>query len=830
MRERLAALYYRTVLDHPWWVLAVVLALLAGAVYKAGDFRLDASADSLILEGDDDLRYYRESVSRYGSGEFLVVTYTPREDLFSDGTLAHLKRLRDGLAGLPQVSSVMSILDVPLIESPPVTLAEIQEHTRTLLDADTDRTLAKREFQTSPVYRQLVMNEPGTTTALLANLHGDVEAGDLLQRREELRRKRDETGLSGAEAEELARVTAQYATASAAVQAARKQTVADVRAVLDHYRDRAEIFLGGVPMIAVDMIEYVRDDIRTFSAGVGLFIVVLLAFSFRRLRWVVVPAATCALVAIVMAGFLGYVQWPVTVVSSNFISLILIITLSLSIHLIERHRELHQLDPAGSQRALLQETLRTKFLPSLYAVLTTMVSFASMAISDIRPVIDFGLMMFWGMVFALVVTFLLFPAGLAPMPPGPPPAVRRDLTARFNAQVAGMVSRAPGAIAAVFAVLVAVSLFGISRLTVENRFIDYFKDSTEIYQGMVVIDKELGGTTPLDVIVDAPRSFFEELEDDEEFELPASMRLEGGLSATSYWYNVFQLDEVHAIHDYLESLPETGKVLSLSSSMRMAQIINGGQPLDNFSMAVMHRLLPDEVKAVLFDPYMSADGNQLRFSVRVIDSDPNLSRDALLKQIGSDLVEKIGLEPEQVRLAGALVLYNNVLQSLFGSQAQTLGLVFVLISLMIFALFRNWKMALIGAVPTLVAAGMVLGLIGLLGIPLDIMTITIASITIGIGVDNTIHYSYRFRDEVERNGPEGAVARSHASVGRAMFYTTLVVTLGFSIMALSNFMPTIYFGLFTGVAMLFALAANLTLLPVLLTWVRPFAPRPSTGA
>lgn len=824
MREMLAAAYFRLVLHAPWLVGLLIVVAAVAAAYELRQFRLDASADSLILEGDEDLRYYRTVVGKYGNEESLVIAYTPKADLFSDEALSDLKSLKDELEALEPIRSVTSILDVPLIDSPRVTLSEIQQERRTLLDEDTDRTLAKKEFQTSPVYRELVMSPDGRTTAMLLTLQTDAETQALFKRRNELRTLRDEQGLDDSQAAELEKVSAAYASASMVRQSGMKDTVAEVREVLDAHRDQARIILGGVPMIAVDMIEYVRSDIRVFGVGVGLFMILLLALSFRRLRWVIVPALTCAMIALAMSGFLAFMQWPVTVVSSNFISLILIISLSLGIHLIERHRELHREHPDRSQSFLIEQTVRSKLMPSLYAVLTTLVSFASMVVSDIRPVIDFGLMMSWGMVFALVLTFVMFPAALAPLTPGPVPTVGRDLTARFNAFFAELVERRRTWVGLGFLVLVGVSLVGISRLTVENRFIDYFKPSTEIYQGMVVIDKELGGTTPLDVIIDAPPSFYAELEEEDEFEDDLGLELEGdaGLSSTSYWFNEWQLDEVHKIHDYLESLPETGKVLSLSSSMRMARMLNGDEPLSNFVLSVVHRMLPEQIKKTLFDPYMSDDGNQLRFSVRIIDSDPNLSRNALLTKIRGELVSEVGLEPEQVNLAGGLVLYNNVLQSLFGSQAQTLAAVFVVISLMMLFLFRNVKMALIGAIPTLVAAGMVLGLIGLIGIPLDIMTITIASITIGIGVDNTIHYSYRFRDEVADKGYEGAVSRSHASVGRAMFYTTVVVTLGFSIMALSNFMPTIYFGLFTGVAMLFALLANLSLLPSLLMWVRPF--------
>jgi predicted RND superfamily exporter protein len=378
----------------------------------------------------------------------------------------------------------------------------------------------------------------------------------------------------------------------------------------------------------------------------------------------------------------------------------------------------------------------------------------------------------------------------------------------------------------VYALLFVLGVAGLFRLTVENRFIDYFKDSTEIYQGMLLIDRKLGGTTPLDVIIDPDSSFREFMAEQADAEAePDPLFAEeesAGISGESYWFNMFQLPEADRIHQYLDALPETGKVLSISTTMALLTMLNGDEPLDNLSLAVMHKRLPDDIRDALFNPYMSEDGNQLRFAIRVIDSDPDLKRDELIKRIRTDLVGTLGLEEEQVHLSGMLVLYNNVLQSLFRSQILTLSMVFVAIMAMLLVLFRDWKLAAIGVVPTVLAAILILGIMGWFGIPLDIMTITIAAITIGIGVDNTIHYVHRVREEFEQDRSYwGAVQRSHGSVGRAIYYTSVTVTLGFSILVLSNFIPTIYFGILTGLAMLIALIANLTLLPLLIVAFKP---------
>ena len=820
MLERLAAAYYRLTLGHVWLVTVAVVLLLAGAAYYAQDFRLDASSDSLVLEGDADMQYYREIRARYGADDFLIVTYTPDEELFSDASIDRLASMRDDLAELDFVSGVFSMLDVPLIDSPRQTLSDIASGTRTLQDDDVDRDLVREEFRTSPLYRDLLMNRDADTTAMLVTLQADEELTELGQRRDELRLQRADEGLDAAEQEELAEVEAAYTRRSAALQADLEAAIADVRMILDDYRDGARIHLGGVPMITADMIEFVRGDIRTFGIAVAVFIVALLAVAFARVRWVVVPSAICAGVALGMVGFLGFMGWPVTVVSSNFISLVLIITLSLLVHLIVRHRELHALSPDAPQSQLLRETIDSKFKPSFFTAITTFVAFAALMLADIRPVIDFGLMMACAVAFSFVLAFVLFPVMLARTQPGPTPRPRADITASIMRGFARLVDRRAAGVWVVFAVVAVVAVVGMTRLSVENRFIDYFHSSTEIHQGMVLIDQELGGTTPLDVVLDAPAEFLEE--DEEEFDEWDDYGQDEG-PTTGYWFNEFLMEEVGEMHAWLDDFQATGKILSIATTHEMITHLNEGQPPDTVRMAVIYQRLPEDLREILYDPYMSEDGNQLRFDIRIIDSDPDLNRNELLRDIRQGLPERFDLDDDQVNLSGMLVLYNNVMQSLLTSQFVTMAIVFAVIMLMFGLLFRSLKMALIGPLPTLIAACTVLGFMGLFGIPLDIMTITIAAITIGIGVHDTIHYTDRFNTEVKMHGDyDRALHESHANVGRAMFYTTVIVTLGFSILVLSNFIPTIYFGLFTGLAMIFALVSNLSLLPLLIRRLRPF--------
>jgi hypothetical protein len=586
------------------------------------------------------------------------------------------------------------------------------------------------------------------------------------------------------------------------------------------------------------MVDFVRHDIRVFGIGVVAVLALLLIIAFRQPRWVILPLLTALATGVVTTGFLALAGWRVTVVSSNYLALLLIFVLSLTIHLIVRYRELHRQHADADQRFLVRETVRSKFIPCFYMVVTTMVAFGSLVVSGVRPVIDFGWIMAISLTAALVLTFTLFPAALVLLKPGTP-ARQRDLTAAVTALFPPLIERHGNLVLLTTIVAVVFGVAGLSRLTVENRFIDHFHKSTEIYQGMYLMDRKLGGTTPLDVIIDAPTQVFEkerasinrEVYDEPWADEPwgdTDFQAEPGITGTSYWFNVFRIDKVSAIHNYLDGLHETGKVLSLSSTMEVLKQINGGELPDNFSLSLIYKRLPEEIKERLIAPYLSPDGDQLRFAVRVYESDVDLQRNVLLKNMRSQLTGQLGLLDSQVHLSGMLVLYNNMLQSLFRSQILTLGAVFVAIFFMFVVLFRSVKLALIALVPNLVAVPLVLGLMGGLGIPLDFMTITIAAISIGIGVDDTIHYVHRFGNELTADWDyQAAVRRSHGSIGRAMYYTTVTITIGFSILVLSDFVPTIYFGILTAFAMFIALAANFTVLPLLLERLKPYGKKPS---
>ncbi|GGC81679.1 efflux RND transporter permease subunit [Marinobacter halophilus] len=821
--NRLGALYDRFILPHPWIVLILFGVLLAVAALRFDQFRLDASAESLVLENDRSLEQYRQ-VNRVftTSDDFLVVTYTPHQELFTETELSHFRSLRDKLDALSAVGSTNSILNVPLLHSPDLTLDTVDSEIKTLDNDEIPPDTARQALLDNPMYPNLLLSEDAGTTAIQVNLPTPERYFELLNQRDELR-DQVSTGVADADQQrQLERVSQEFIRYTEALGKERDATIAGVRAILDDYRDRATIHLGGVPMIVSDMIRFIQNDLSTFGLGVLGFLILTLAIIFRQWRWVLVPLLCCSFTVWLMIGFLGWAQWPVTVISSNFVSLLLIMTLSLTIHLIVRYREFQHDEPQAQSQDILRRTLMAMVKPCFYMAITTIVAFGSLTFSGIRPVIDFGWMMTLGLTVAFLMTFLIFPALLSLLPPPLDQRVSSDRIpftdafARFTEHFGGTVLVGSGIIAV-------LCVIGLSRLTVENSFIDYFKASTEIHQGMVVIDDRLGGTSPLDVVItDEPAP---ENVNDDPFASDCDPFVED-CDEQDYrdtWYTYQKMRQLSEVHNYLHSLPETGKVLSISTTLDLLAQINGGTPLNAVELAFVPAAVPADLQDILLSPYISEEHQQARFSIRILETMPDLRRQDLLDRIRTHLTTELGYDDERIQLSGMTVMYNNMLQSLFDSQIKTIGVVFGAILVMFLILFRSVKLALIGMAPNLIAAGSVLGLMGWLGIPLDMMTITVAAITVGIAVDDTIHYIHRFKTEFAKDGDYLATMhRCHRSIGQAMFFTSLTIISGFSILVLSNFIPTIYFGLFTGFAMFMALLGALTLLPRLIILTRPF--------
>jgi hypothetical protein len=845
-------IYERVVLNHPLATMVAVAILALAMAAGLDNFRIDASADSLTLEHDQDLDYFREINQRYGSTDILVVTYNPKNaELFSDSSLNTLDSLTRELAAIDGVADVKSIVNVPLLFSPRVEISDLDEEPRTLTSPGVDKAAAKREFRTSPLYRDLMLGPDGRVTGIFATLEGDPRYLEMVRRRDALREKRDDEGLSPEETRELERVSRRFRDYRTELAGEDRQRIAEIRALMGRYRDRAELHLGGPSMITADIVDYVKSDMTVFGTGVLVFIIVTLTLIFRQLRWVVLPLAACGLSVVVVLGGLAWVDWRLTVISSNFVSVLLIIAMALTIHLVVRYRELHWKNPDWANVDLVQETVRSMAKPCFYTALTTMVAFGSLVVSNIRPVIDFGWMMVIGLFVAFVLVFVVIPAGIllwGKRPVRHRPSEDRPLTLIFS----GFTERHGSLVMIVALAATVAAAVGVSRLQVDNRFIDYFREDTAIHQGLSVIDARLGGTTPLDIVirkqdrapekpVDAGQGEGDGYGDFEDpFAGPAgdagdpfaygdqgdpfATGQSGADAVNSYWFTRAGLDRLEKLHEHLESMPQIGKVNSLVTAFHVANRLTGHR-LNDFELAFMRKTLSPGLEDFLIEPYIDDQLNETRLSMRTVETRRDLTYEELLNQLHSFMQEEMNLDREQYRFTGLLVLYNNMLQSLYDSQILTLGAVFLGIMAMFLVLFRSLLVSVIAIAPNILAAGVVLGGMGLFGLPLDMMTITIAAITVGIGVDDTIHYIHRFRREFAQDRNYLATMhRAHASIGRAMYYTSVIIIAGFSILTLSNFVPTIYFGLLTGVAMLAALLGALALLPKLILMVKPFGP------
>lgn len=828
--------YTDLVLQRPLPVILVILCMTLVLGWFARDFRLDASADSLVVDGDADLAYSREITERYGSSDFVFVVYTPRDDLFSPAVLEDLKTLRDSLLGLERVASVDSIFSVPLFKVAGASLSDVADNIITLEQGGLDLEAVRADLGSNLAYRDVLLSADATTTALVVNFAPQPGLDALLARREELRAlvRTDDTDASARA--ELAVVEADYQQARQLANSNLHDDIVAIRDILAAHEDTADIAMGGVPMIADDLVTYVKNDLGSFGIAILVFIIAALWFFFRRLLYVVLPLVCGIVITTTVIGLLGLLDWPATVISSNFISLLLIITVSLTVHLIVRYRELQLESPGETHLHRLQFVLRSMVVPCFYTSLTTLVAFGSLVVSDIPPVVDFGLMMVLGVVCAFVLVFLLFPSLLALLPAQPLPS---DLKGFDVTPAVGRFTERRGAVVVLVSLLLLVAgVAGVGMLRVENSFIDYFDEDTAIHEGMESIDTRMGGTTPLDVIIDLARpnpfgadAGFDEFEeedawDDEEWEDEDS----GAADPDAYWFTADKMRTITGIHQWLEELPETGKVLSLDTLLQLAYGLNEGRELNTFELGILYNRIPDNYKETLLRPYVSVPDNQVRFSIRIRETAPGLNRSELLQHIRQGLQDEFGLAPEQIHLSGMLVLYNNMLQSLFESQIESISVVMAAIFLMFIVLFRSFWLALLGIIPNVLAALSVLGLMGLAGIPLDMMTITIAAIAIGIGVDNTIHYVHRFQGNFPRfRDYLHTMHYCHGSIGKGIYYTNFAVIAGFSILVLSNFVPTVIFGLLTSLAMMLALAGALTLLPWLLVYFKPLGPEGDPG-
>ncbi len=789
----LAKFYQNYILKKPSVVLILLLVCLCFFGYFNKNFRLDASSETLLIEGDPDLKYLNEINERYGAKEFLVLTFTPKKNMIDEQSIKNLKELKKEIQKLKWVHSVITLLDIPLLSSSDEPLIERLQNYSTLASQNIDKERGFNEILNSPVFRNFVISEDGKTSGIIVYLKSNNKI-------KEFKNKKDE---------ELYKDK---------LKKQNHQNILEIRKVIKNFSSTSKIHLGGIPMIADDMMTFIKSDIIVFGLGVFIFIIATLWYVFRRLIWIIVPISSCFFSVIIMTGLLGLLGWKVTVISSNFIALMLILTMAMNIHIGTRYLQLSKQFPKLNRFKIISLTTSKMFWPILYTALTTIFAFLSLVFSEIKPIIDFGFMMTFGLIISFVITFTLLPTliNLIKFNKVSLKTEKGSMITNFFSKIS--ISNQNFIFGSTI-IVIFLSIFGISKLEVENSFINYFNKNTEIYKGMKLIDEKLGGTTPLEVILKFPKKDkSEQASEDEEDDWGDEDE-----NDDKYWFTKDKVNKIKKVHKYLDSLEPVGKVLSFSSIIDVATQLNNNKELGSLEMGVLYTKIPDNIKKEIVDPYISIEDSEARISLRIKDSLDNLRRNDLLIKINSDLENKLKLKKDEFKLGGVLILFNNLLQSLFKSQILTLGFVMLGIFIMFIILFKNLKLALIGVVPNFIAAFFILGLIGLLGIPLDMMTITIAAITIGIAVDNSIHYIYRFKEEYANlRNYNKTLKLCHSTVGKAILNTSITIVFGFSILVMSNFIPTIYFGVFTGIAMMLAMVSVLTLLPSLLLKIKPF--------
>ena len=821
--KNLISKYSIFVIKNPLKILSAVLLVILIASQGISNFKLDASSDALVLEGDESLKTYRENEKEFGDSSFLIVTFKPEFELFSYQSLNQLSQIEESLSKLDGVDSVLSLLDAPIFFQPKVGLTEVADNLKDLTTEGIDLSKAKQEIINNPIYRDLIISKDGSTTAMQIVLRGNEEYDTLITNRyrilDTLKSKEPITIESKTILQNnLNDINKRISELNDNESNFNTSLVSEIRSILDLHRNNATLYLGGPAMITSDMMEYIKSDLVVFGVAVASVFAIMLFLFFGNIWFVILPISNAFLTTFVTAGFLGYMDWKISVVSSNFIALLLILTISLTVHVLVKINEL-QKDSADNDKSLI-DAVDQMFLPCFFAALTTAVAFLSLLLGDLKPVIEFGKMMAFGISIAFIFTFSFLPSSLS--------LIKKDKSNdylslyKITNKILAISKKHSTYIYLTFSVVFCVLIFGTTKLVVENRFIDYFDKETEIYQGMLEIDQNLGGTATLDIIIKEP-SFIvsDDLIEDEFFD--DSLFDDENSSASGYWWNVYSLAELEEIHDYLDSLPEIGKVLSVASGIKLARLINDGEDLNDLELALLRSVLPEDIRETLLYSYINKDDSIVRISTRVNESAENLNRNELLEKINNDLITKFNLSEDRFEITGLAVLYNNMLQSLFQSQIGSLLIVFSVIAFMLLLIFKSFKIMVIGLIPNIFVASSVVGILGLLKIPLDIMTITVAAISVGMAVDNTIHYIYRYKKEMKiTNSVEIALQNAHTTTGRAIFYTAATIATGFSILSLSNFFPTQLFGIFTALAMLIAFISSLSLLPNLLVKFKVF--------
>ena len=830
----------RMLVSAPKLSLALALILCAFLCAFAPKLAIDASTQTLLLENDKDLELWRDITKRYEIPNTLVIAYTPNSDLLSQSSISTLAALSKDLAQIKGVKSVFSMLDAPLLLSSGLKFSDLLGTIPTLKDSNASKEAIKAEFLNSPFYKNSLVSSDFKTTALLLTLEPNSRYNEFIASITAL-----ENTLKNAENNATAKTLlkeqrAAFKAYRDELRVAEHDQITQIRQVIAKYnqnsqtripyqdefsnsqngipyQDKAsssQLFLGGINMIADDMIAFVRSDLATYGLATLLLCSLCLFVYYLQLRYVFLAIFICLVCVGVASGLFGLLGFEITVISSNYIALQLIITLSVVIHLINSYREFFRKKSSFSQKAIVYLALKERMSPCFFAIFTTIIGFISLVFSDIRPIISLGVMMSASITLSLIFSFWLFGSIMSLLSKkSVNTAFERYFSLTTLCAKIALNLRARKVVFAISVLGLCVGLWGISKLSVENSFIGYFKENTDIYKGMELIDNKLGGTVPLDIII----SFKKDKKEPRNSSLDDEFADEFASSdAAQYWFNERRMSVLKSVNEYLKNKEFIGSVSSLADLLEVGKELNEGRELDALALALIYSSLSGERRELILTPFVSIENDELHFSVRTLDSDPRLKRAEFLRTLQIELNELVKGDA-QVKISGAMKLYTNMLGSLFSSQINSLGFVLLAFFATFWLIFASLRLAIIAICINILPLICVLGAMGLAGLSLDIMSITIGSISLGIGVDSAIHYIYRYKRELAHfKDSKKAIIASHASIGYALYYTSFAVFIGFGVMISSNFWPTIYFGALTDLVMFFMLASSLILLPSLL--------------
>ena len=786
------------------FLISLALLIMFLSFFFIQDFRIDASSDTLVAQNDADFEYFNKYSKLFKSENFLVIAVQNKNKIEKE-FIRNFEYLSSEILKLNPVRQVFSFIDAPILFLNNTTLTGLNnDNIETIRNSNLKINDIIKEFINNPLYKNQIINEEGNVFSIIIYLKNNLE---LNKAREDFKNNL----ISKKEFLKIKTLNDQK----------RFVLINDIRSILKKSDNKNSYFLGGVEMIANDVIDFVKNDILIFSLSVILIIILVLFFIFQQIKWVIICLLSSSYSVTLIFGMLGLTQIEVTAISSNFSALIFILSISMNIHIINYYRLLKPDDFSN-----LKKTITKMFWPCLYTTLTTMVAFGSLLITDIKPIIDFGFIMIISLIISFICSFTILPLFLYIFPKNIK-SDKSNILLKINfLSLSKNHTKKIIILAFTFFIL---SISGASNLTVENSFVNYFKKNTEIYKGMKLIDEELGGTTPIDIILNfndedtdyniSNNNKIEDIEND--LDLDEDLNLEEDLfddniftEDNNNWFSNEKLQMIAIVHEYLDSRVEIGKVQSIMSLIEVGNLINN-EPLDIFELSILYKEIPENYKEQLIYPYLLIEKNMTKITARVKDSE-NINRKKLIEDINNYIKLNKNSSLDSYRVNGLLILYNNMLDSLFDSQIKSLGFVVILIFIMFLILFKSLKLSLIGIIPNIFASTFILGIIGYLSIPLDIMTITIAAITIGIAVDNTIHYLYRYIEFKKNNTMIDSIYYTNSSAGLAVLTTSLTIALGFSTLCLSSFIPTVIFGIFTSMAMIFAMVGVLLLLPSLL--------------